>query len=158
MGAGLQGIRTHLHRHHHLRMDERAVPRQGIRRSRRGERIHHQRHPHRHQQPAARHQRHGRRPRQLQHGGPVLRVHRHRRRRPSGRRRGDAGRRHAAQLHRDPRPDQHADDRLRGVAVGRERHTKFFNSAYNISLFIFGKRYSTCTICFDNYTFITHFS
>ena len=45
MGADLQGILAQLHRRHHLRMDERAVPRQGIRRRRRGERIHHQRRP-----------------------------------------------------------------------------------------------------------------
>ena len=38
-----------LHRRHHIRMDKCAVPRQGIRRRRRGERVHHQRHPHRHQ-------------------------------------------------------------------------------------------------------------
>jgi len=57
MGADLQRQLPELHGLHHLRMDERAVPRQGIRHRRGRERLHHQRRAHRHQQPAARHRR-----------------------------------------------------------------------------------------------------
>lgn len=53
MGADLQRQLPELHGLHHLRMDERAVPRQGIRHRRGRERLHHQRRAHRHQQPAA---------------------------------------------------------------------------------------------------------
>ena len=53
MGADLQRQLPELHGLHHLRMDERAVPRQGIRHRRGRERLHHQRRAHRHPQPAA---------------------------------------------------------------------------------------------------------
>ena len=121
MGADLQRQLPELHRLHHLRMDERAVPRQGIRHRRGRERLHHQRRAHRRQQPAARHQRQRHRPRQLHHHAALLRVHRHRRRRPSGHGRGEIGRHHAAHLHGHPRRHQRARDHGRPVAQAAER-------------------------------------